>query len=87
MRVKNIIGKEVVTEDGVSIGRIEDLEIENWVVTKLVLRLSRDAARAIGVRFSLRPRGSVSLTHVKGVGDYVTLSVAASKLSDAVKLE
>lgn len=87
MRVKELIGKEVVTEDGVRIGTVEDLEIENWAVTRLILRLSRDAAKTIGVRLALRPRGSVSPSYVKGVGDYVTLSIPASKLNEALKPE
>lgn len=87
MRVKELLGKEVVTEDGVSIGTVEDLEIENWTVSRLILRLNRDAAKAIGVRLAFRPRGSVSTSYVKGVGDYVTLSIFWVKLGEALRPE
>ena len=87
MRLKDVIGKEVVTEDGVRIGKVIDAEIENWVVTRLVLQLNRDAARSLGVRLALRPKGSVNPSFVKGVGDYITLSVPSGKLDEALKPE
>ncbi|MCS7104422.1 MAG: PRC-barrel domain-containing protein [Thermofilaceae archaeon] len=87
MRIKEIIGKEVLTEDGVSVGSVEDLEVENWTVSKLVLRLNRDAAKNLGSRFSLRPKGSVSPSFVKGVGDYITLNVSFNQIKESIKLE
>ncbi len=85
--LKSLLGKEVITSDGVYVGEVVDVEIsEDWRVAKLIVRLERDAAKALGSRLALRPRGAVDVSKVKGLGDYVTLSVNFSELKEAVEL-
>jgi sporulation protein YlmC with PRC-barrel domain len=58
--LKSLLGKEVITSDGVYVGEVVDVEIsEDWRVAKLIVRLERDAAKALGSRLALRPRGAV----------------------------
>ena len=85
--LKSLLGKEVITSDGVYVGEVVDVEIsEDWRVAKLIVRLERDAAKALGSRLVLRPRGAVDVSKVKGLGDYVTLSVSFSELKEAAEL-
>ncbi|AKG39119.1 hypothetical protein MA03_07530 [Infirmifilum uzonense] len=86
MLTRDLVGKVVVTLDGFHVGKVEELEIsEDWKVQNLVLRLTSDAAREIGIRLSFKPRGIVSTAHVKGVADYITIDVEKAQLKETVK--
>lgn len=86
MFTRDLIGKSVVTLDGLNVGSVEEIEItQDWRAESLVLRLSRDAAKEIGIRFSFKPRGVVSTSLVKGVGDYITLNTDKTNLREALK--
>ncbi|RLG47174.1 MAG: hypothetical protein DRO06_03250 [Thermoproteota archaeon] len=77
MRLSDLLGKEVVTSDGFKLGKVEDLLVdeEGWKVTDLVVSLTRQSAKAVGLRKIL---GSVKVAlpveTASGIGDVVTLS-------------
>ncbi|MCC6040290.1 MAG: PRC-barrel domain-containing protein [Thermofilum sp.] len=86
MLLGSLLGKKVLTLDGVHVGEVEDLEVsESWKVEKLILRLKREVARELGIRLALRPRGAVKVERVRGVGDYITLAVEGSKLREVLE--
>lgn len=86
MKATEIIGKDVVTLDGGKVGKIQDLIIDNnWIVRGLILRLTREAAKAASMGFTFRPTGVVEVSLVKGVSDYVTLVIDFNSLGDAIK--
>lgn len=86
MLIRELLGKKVVTVDGLDVGVIEDVQVsDDWRVQGLILRLTRVAAKEIGIRLSLRARGVVDTSLVKGIGDYVTVGVERSKLREFVK--
>lgn len=86
MLARSLMGKSVLTLDGVHVGEVEDIEIsESWKVERLVLRLKREVAKELGIRLALRPRGAVKVELVRGVGDYVTLAVEGGKLKEALE--
>ena len=85
--LKSVLGKKVITSDGVYVGEVVDAEVsEDWRVVKLVVKLNRDAAKALGSRIAFRPRGAIDVLKVKGLGDYVTLSVSLAELKEAAEL-
>jgi len=85
--LKSLLGKEVITSDGIYVGEVVDVDVsEDWRVIRLVVRLKRDAAKALGSRMALRPRGAIDVSKVKGLGDYVTLNVNFSELKEAAEL-
>jgi len=86
MLARSLLGKKVLTLDGVHIGEVEDLEISgSWSVKKLVLRLRREVAKELGMRLALRPRGAVKVEYIRGVSDYITLAVEGGKLREALE--
>ena len=85
--LKSLLGKGVITSDGVYVGEVIDVDVsEDWRVVKLVVKLKRDAPKSLGSRMALRRRGAIDVSKVKGLGDYVTLSVSFSELKEAAEL-
>ncbi len=86
MRAKEVIGQKVITLDGANVGEVVDLEIgDDWRVEHLVVKLERDIAKEMGFKFTLRPKGLVPVSLVKGYRDYITLEVEGKELRDHVK--
>ena len=77
MKLSDLLGKEVVTSDGFKLGEVDDVLVDEgeWRVTDLVVSLTRQSARAVGLRKIL---GSVKVAlpvgMTSGIGDVVTLS-------------
>ncbi len=81
MKAKDVIGQRVIASDGSSVGEVVDLLItDDWKVEYLVVRLERDVAKAVGFRFSIRPKGLVPVSLVRGFKDYITLGAEGEEL-------
>lgn len=81
----DLVGKQVVCGDGRSLGRIEDLQIDEdaWYVRGVLVRLRRDVLEDLGVANHLStPRVVlVSTRQVQHVSDRVLLSPPLEELA------
>ena len=86
MKAREVIGQKVIASDGSSIGEVVDLLIsDDWRVDYLVVRLEREVAKAVGFRFSLRPKGLIPVSLIKGFKDYITLGAEGEELLRQIK--
>ncbi len=88
MRIGDIVGKEVVTKDGVRLGKVADLLIsqDNWAVVGLIIQLSKQVARAIGFKSVIRAqRVSIPIGYVVGVRDVVALTVTLEEVQPTLR--
>ncbi len=86
MRVKDILKERVIALDGEFIGEVEDLEIDDeWRVRWLIVSLERSVAKKLGSRFGFRAKARVPVEIVKGVKNYVTLSLEGEALYSKIE--
>lgn len=76
--VGDIIGKEVITKDGVDMGQVKNLSVdfESWRVVELVVKLERDVLERLNLKRPMIGTQDivVSSADVSGVADKVVLS-------------
>jgi len=88
VRIGDIVGKEVVTKDGVRLGKVVDLLIarDNWSIVGLVVQLSKQVARAMGFKRVIRSqRVSIPTGYVIGVRDVVALTVTLEEVRPTLR--
>lgn len=80
----NLIGRVVISGDGIAIGEIARLFVEttSWRVESLQVTLRKDSAERIGIRRSMFHSSTIEIATalVQSVGDAVVLSVALDAL-------
>jgi len=76
--VGDIIGKDVITQDGVDMGEVKDLDVDvgSWRVTGVVVKLNRDVLERLHMRRPMLGTQEilVATADVTGVSDRVVLS-------------
>lgn len=70
MNVSDVIGKKVLDKDAISLGKVEDLDVNTstWIVSHIV------------VKMGLIKKSSVAVDKIEKVGDEVFLNVAKDAL-------
>jgi len=70
MNVTDVIGKKVLDKDAISLGKVEDLEVNTstWIVGHIV------------VKMGLIKKANVAVDEIEKVGDEVFLNVAKDAL-------
>lgn len=80
----NLVGRVVISGDGIAIGEIARLFVEttSWRVESLQVTLRKDSAERIGIRRSMFHSSTIEIATalVQSVGDAVVLSVALDAL-------
>jgi sporulation protein YlmC with PRC-barrel domain len=80
----NLVGRVVISGDGIAIGEIARLFVEttSWRVESLQVTLRKDSAERIGIRRSVFHSSTIEIATalVQSVGDAVVLSVALDAL-------
>ncbi len=85
-------GMEVVDKEGRLLGKVEDILLEcketcsDWKIPSLLLKIDRDMMSILDLKkgFLSAPLISLSMEHVKYVGDVVMLDTSAKGLDDII---
>ena len=83
MKIRAVLGKEVVGAGGWEIGKVEDAVVDeaSWKVTALVVRLHGPVAEEYRMKHLLsRTTVDVAIASVHAVGTHVILSVTKPEL-------
>lgn len=76
-KISDLRGKEVITADGKSVGRLTDLAIDerSWAVKALIVDVESSLASLFGVKKKLlkSPRVRITSDKVEHIGDVVKL--------------
>lgn len=76
-KLSELKGKEVVTADGKSVGKVSDLAIDerSWNVAALVVEVDPQVASLFGVKKKLlkAPKVNIAAEHVEHLADVVKL--------------
>ncbi len=82
---RDVIGRAVLTQDGREIGTVEALllQVEEWAVRSIEVRLRRDALEALHLKRPLFGTRTVhvGVEHVAGVTDAVVLKLDMERLA------
>ncbi|MBY9013800.1 MAG: hypothetical protein KGD70_15615 [Candidatus Lokiarchaeota archaeon] len=77
MKVKKMNGMKVITADAYTLGEIDGahFNIDNWKITNLDIKLTREASKELGFRKSRLMSLTVCLpiNVIKHIGDVITL--------------
>ena len=77
MKVKKLNGMKVITADAYTLGEIDGahVNIDNWKISNLDIKLTRDASKELGLKKSRLMALTVCLpvTVIKNIGDVITL--------------
>ncbi len=88
---ERVIGKEIVSQDGRTVGRLVglDVDMDDWRVRALVVKLHRDHLRQLHVKRPLvgTRQVRISTRHVGGVGDVIVLSRRGDELASLIERE
>ena len=77
LKVKKMSGMKVITADAYTLGEIDGahVNIDNWKITNLDIKLTREASKELGFRKSRLMSLTVCLpiNVIKHIGDVITL--------------
>ncbi len=62
VKIEEIKGKKVIAKNGMNIGEVEDVELDdNWAVTKVDVKLNDDVAKLFGTKGGFMTKSVVPL--------------------------
>ena len=84
-----ILGKMVVDNGAMNIGKIKDIviDISNWSVDYLLVKIPRQVSKELGVGGIMGVTARITPGFIEKIGDLVKLNVEAKELIEKVELE
>ena len=83
MEIGKLKGKQVITTDAFYVGEISEAKMdEDWRITHILVRLTKEATKGIGFKKPLLGHVTICLpvNYVKGVKDVITLNLSRAEL-------
>ena len=83
IEIGKLKGKQVITTDAFLVGEISEANMdEDWRITHIKVKLSKEATTRIGFKKPLLGHVTICLpvNYVKGVGDVITLTLSRVEL-------
>lgn len=86
---KSIIGKSVMDNSAMNIGKVKDIviNINEWIVECLLVKIPRQVGKEIGIGGIMGATARVTPEFVDQIGDMVRLKVTAQELAQKVETD
>ncbi len=88
LRARELVGKEIIAEEGMIIGTAKDLLIdaESWRVNAVEATLAKNVAKEFGVRKILRSTDlPIKVEDIRAVGDKIALKITKTQLQASLE--